>query len=76
MKQSSTPEGAKVNVILYLMRVKLPSLTPGLEETRSEATEGRDKNDNDNDNEDEDENSHPPCPPETGATSAKHGGGG
>ena len=64
------------------MRVKLPSLTPGLEETRSEATEGRDKNDNDNDNEDEDnnededENSRPLCPPETGATSAKRGGGG
>ena len=63
------------------MRVKLPSLTPGLEETRSEATEGRDKNDNDNENEDnnededEDENSHPLCPPETGATSAKRGGG-
>ena len=66
------------------MRVKLPSLTPGLEETRSEATEGRDKNDNEdednNDNEDEDnnedENSRPLCPPETGATSAKRGGGG
>ena len=56
------------------MRVKLPSLTPGLEETRSEATEGRDKNDNDN--EDEDKNSRPLCPPETGATSAKRGGGG
>ena len=76
------------------MRVKLPSLTPGLEETRCEATEGRDKNDNDNEdedkdnnededkdkdkdnNEDEDENSRPLCPPETGATSAKRGGGG
>ena len=60
------------------MRVKLPSLTPGLEETRSEATEGRDKNDNEDEdnNEDEDENSHPLCPPETGATSAKRGGGG
>ena len=46
------PEWAEVNVILYLMRVKLPSLTPGLEETRSEATEGRDKNDNDNEDED------------------------
>ena len=32
-----------LNVILYLMRVKLPSLTPGLEETRSEAPEGVDK---------------------------------
>ena len=72
MKQSSTPEGTKVNVNLYLMRGKLPSLTPGLEETRSEATEGRDRNDN----EDEDENSRPLCPPETGATSAKRGGGG
>ena len=60
------------------MRVKLPSLTPGLEETRSEATEGRDKNDNEDEdnNEDEDENSRPLCPPETGATSAKRGGGG
>ena len=62
--------------------VALGSLTPGLEETRSEATEGRDKNDNDNENdnededEDEDENSRPLCPPETGATSAKRGGGG
>jgi hypothetical protein len=34
------PEWAEVNVILYLMRVKLPSLTPVLEETRSKATEG------------------------------------
>ena len=66
------------------MRVKLPSLTLGLEETRSEATEGRDKNDNNNEdednnednNEDEDKNSRPLCPPETGATSAKRGGGG
>ena len=60
------------------MRVKLPSLTPGLEETRSEATEGRDKNDNEDEdnNEDEDENSRPLCPPETGATSAKRRGGG
>ena len=61
---------------------------PGLEETRSETTEGRDKNDNDNEdednnedeeedkNEDEDKNSRPLCPPETGATSAKRGGGG
>ena len=56
------------------MSVKPPSLTPGLEETRSEATEGRDKNDNED--EDEDENSRPLCPPETGATSAKRGGGG
>ena len=60
------------------MRVKLPSLTPGLEDTRSEGTEGRDKNDNEDEdnNEDEDENSRPLCPPETGATSAKRGGGG
>ena len=58
------------------MRVKLPSLTPGLEETRSEATEGRDKNDNENEDNNEDENSRPLCPPETGATSAKRGGGG
>ena len=58
------------------MRVKLPSLTPGLEETRSEATVGRDKNDNEDNNEDENENSRPLCPPETGATSAKRGGGG
>ena len=58
--------------------VALGSLTPGLEETRSEATEGRDKNDNEDEdnNEDEDKNSRPLCPPETGATSAKRGGGG
>ena len=46
----------------------------------SEVEEGRDKNDNDNEdednNEDEDKNSRPFCPPETGATSAKRGGGG
>ena len=58
------------------MRGKLPSLTPGLEETRSEATEGRDKNDNEDEDNNEDENSRPLCPPETGATSAKRGGGG
>ena len=44
----------------------------------SEVEEGRDKNDNEDEdnNEDEDKNSRPLCPLETGATSAKRGGGG